>query len=545
MTRNGELLSVPAKAVEILIALIENRGSTVARDQIIERIWPDTFVDQNNLAVMISVLRKTLGESRGRPQFIETVPRRGYRFIHPVDEISNNDPSADRDDQRDVASGRRFYESRRFQLGFLGILALVLIAGAVFMTRPTPNADAAAFRPNYSLPTVSAPRKSFLILPFAEKNTNDRRIGSEISLGLISRIGRLDYFHMRPLADIIRPADRKRLQLAPIVEKADFVVDGVIEMSQGGILIVRAELFDVRRQETIWRGESSGGNPIAISDELAMAIVDRTLNSLDDAQRVELAQRRPISLAAYSTYLLGVKKFRRREFSETFFEDAIRLDPEFSGAYAMLAINNGFSGWAGTSRNAIAKNLLKKAFELDPHSADAFAAQGFIQVFHEFDWDGGERSLRMALEIDPHHIEARHWLAYLFAIQRRLDDAKAELEIALESDPTSATLLTDYAELFYFGYDFERARQINSTALKLEPGHSFALSNASRYDPNVYFYKESQREDVLRDLEIKVSRLDGNSFGLGVINVDPRYDFIRNEPRFQAILKKLRLDMYK
>lgn len=536
--RGAEKLPLPIKAVEVLVVLVENLGRTVSKEELMERVWPETFVDENNLAVMISRLRRALSDNDPSRKFIETVPRRGYRLV---------DPTADRNSSN-VAEGAKGSASFRPRARAVGLALFVLgclALTAIPLLSLKPKSPRPAFATSYSLPSNSGKTKSVLILPFAEEDVNDPHVGTDVASGLIARIGRLNYFHMRPLPTFVPPEVLKDLHIEQMPERADFVIEGVVQRNPNDKVAVSAKLFDVRTQTVIWQGKKTAGIFVEVLDEVAAAITESALNSLDETQRSLALSQRPTSLAAYTSYSVGVEKFRRRQQCFPFFEDAVRLDPEFADAHAMLAIVSAFSGWSGSSRNVSAKNLVAKAFALDPASPYAFAAQGFIQVFHEADWEGGEKSFRTALEIDPFNVEARHWLSILLAFQRRLDEAKTEMAKALESDPTSATLLTDYAELHYYSYDYEKARDLNNLALSIQPDHHFAVGNSARFDPRISFFKDDQREIALLDVEKKAGDPQANSFGLGVINVDPRYDFIRNEPRFQAVIKKLKLDKYK
>ncbi|MBS1797513.1 MAG: winged helix-turn-helix domain-containing protein [Acidobacteria bacterium] len=556
LRRGGQSLPVPIKAVELLALLVENRGRTVSKDEILQTIWHDTFVDENNLAVMVSTLRKTFGEGRTDKRFIETVPRRGYRFVH---ELAADDGSSlvlekktvteiSFENEEDPAAPFRPRWSRRRKILFAGLAVCLaaLVLAPVYSTRVRGifglySVKASNFKPTYAPPSGVSPVKMLIVRPFNIENVRGRRFDEDFRRDLIVRFGSRNKFKVRPPSTAMSPSKREDLKLRPIVEKTDFVLDGTIEQLPDDTFRISTELLDVKHETVIRSDSLTGGEIVRLEDAVVNFVVEKILDTLTAEEKAEVEGRRPTSISAYAAYLNGIEALRRRTDSRPYFQEAIRLDPEFAEAYSMFAITRAFDGWKGSAQAVEAKNYIDRALALDPQQADAYAAQGFMQIFHEFDWEGGEKSLRYALVLDPHNVNAHHWLACNLAIHRRLDEAKAEMELALELDPVSATLLSDLGELYFFSYDHGKFIELNEEALVIEPTHYFASGRRKRYEPKDYFYRSDQKEDVLTQLENRVSRSDENSFALGYINVDPRYDFIRSEPRFQTILRKINL----
>lgn len=193
------------------------------------------------------------------------------------------------------------------------------------------------------------------------------------------------------------------------------------------------------------------------------------------------------------------------------------------------------NGAKGSPAAKETQELLQKAIALDENSADAYAVQGFIRIFHYRDWGGAEKSLKNAVELDANNISARHWLGVFYSIHRRLDEAKAEMHRALELDPTNATLLADIGQLHYFAGEAESAAAYCQRALAFDPTHGFANQYLAQIKGSA---KIHDREAVFAQLKTAAAE---NAFDLVYVNVDPRYDSLRSEPRFQEILREMNL----
>lgn len=253
---------------------------------------------------------------------------------------------------------------------------------------------------------------------------------------------------------------------------------------------------------------------------------------MNDAEREIVSKRLPTNFAAYENFQNGYALWRRREEGQriAYFKRAIELDQSFARAYAALAGAEAMS----VTKEAAEANL-EKAFKLDDNSADAYAVQGFIRIFYYHDWTGGSASLKNALALDANNVNAHHWLAVFYSIHRRLDEAKTEMNYALELDPTNPTLLGDMGQLYYFAGEKDSAAEYCRQAVAIEPKHTFA---------NEYLNKINQ-PPLMNDKDATLNQLEllakNNSFTLPYINVDPFYDDIRDDPRFREILRRLRL----
>jgi tetratricopeptide (TPR) repeat protein len=282
-------------------------------------------------------------------------------------------------------------------------------------------------------------------------------------------------------------------------------------------------------------GRLEYNNLIQLEDAVANGVAKNVVDRLTETERQAAAKRLPSNLGAYQNFEAAYLLWRRREDGSNYLRKAIELDASFAPAYVLLANIRATGGVKDSPAAKEAEQLLQKAFDLDDNSADAYAVQGFIRIFHYHDWDGAERSLKNAEELDGNNINAHHWLGVLYSIHRRLDEAEAEMQKALDLDPTNPTLLADMGQLYYFAGKTEMAREYINKALAADPDHVQARQYLSALDA----LPDANNKE--RELKQLIATEDTN-FVLPYINVDPYYDELRTDGRFQNILRRMNLD---
>jgi tetratricopeptide (TPR) repeat protein len=377
--------------------------------------------------------------------------------------------------------------------------------------------------------------KSLAVLPL--KTPDDIQQGQALSDSftdsLTSRLGSLNRFAVRPFATV-----RKHAETGAEL-KVDFVLDGTIRATKDR-LSVEAHLLEVKSGREIWSNKLADADTIRLQDAISNGAAQAMLDQLTTQEREQLARRLPTNIPAYETYSNGFQLWRRRgrniPQSAAYFKKAIELDASYAQAYVGLASAEMMVGVRGSAEAREAAEALKKALELDDASADAYAAQGFILMFHYWDWEGAEKYLRRALELDPNSVNAHHWLAVYLSIHRRLDEAKAEMQKALELAPTSPILNADMGQLHYFAGEREAAIEYCQKALALDPDNLIA---------SVYLDQINQPKEIgNREATLKLlSRAaDQYKFIVPYMAVDPLYDPLREDPRFKELLRKLHLN---
>jgi tetratricopeptide (TPR) repeat protein len=489
----------------------------------------------------IYLLRKTL-KSIDPASSIRNVPRRGYIFDSPVDfdnetvierhlferiEIDEIDDTQSASETRIILPRSAQASSRAFWL-FSALAGAVLLASiAYFYFRPSQQNAAITPSTSRSLKAFSSPSKikSLTVLPFRSLS---KELGLDFANDVAIRLGSKNKFAVRPVA-LINEYQKNEAEFAN-----DFVLTGDIQMDDSGFT-AHARLIDTGDGSEIWSDKFEYDNVVQIQDAIANKVAVIVVERMTSVEREMVSKRLPTNHAAYENFQTGYLLWRRRTDGSAYFQRAVDLDQNFASAYAFLASGKAMLDVKGSNSSIEAENLLRKALILDENLAEAHAVQGFIRIFHHHDWGGAERSLQTAIELDGNNINARHWLGVLHSVRRRLDDAKAEMRRALEIDPTNPTLLADLGQTFYFEGEAELAREHINRALAVDRAHPFAIDYMKTMDGQTPLTSDA---DLLRDLERAAA---GNGFILPFIKVNPKYNSIRDTPRFQKILRDINL----
>lgn len=629
------LVPLPPKALGLLILLVSRHPAVVSREELLEEVWPDTFVEEGNINYTVSLLRKTLGEhDRERTQFIQTVPKRGYRFVADVRE-----PPPARDEEREAppvqpgpaqASAAAQAEAattpsdaatpsiapppaaptaagRGRRLTFaVSLLTLLLLACAAVWWKA---AERWGVR---NVPARERDIRTVAILPLT--TLTDGGEGRALSLGLtdslISRLGGLNRFAVRPLASVSRYAggDANPLRLGEEL-KADAVLEGTLQMVEGR-LRVNARLWDVRDGAQLWQGsfDETETDFFKLQDALSLRVTQSLVSEALAREHGLAARRETESREAYSAYWRGRLFLDKRnpEKAAAEFRQAVNLDPGYALAYTGLA--NAYSWRASFTSGADdefyekARGLANKALELDPNLADAYTALGRVQYSYDWDWAAAERSFRRALELDPNNVDAHQYYARLLTALGRYTEGLAEIGRARELDPRSADLGVplfailekrgqydeglrvlrasleldgdawfirrgiatlhllkgDYAEVIRMGGeappnpsepDFAWTSLLATAYRRTGQAEKAAamqrrLKTMAEKDPkSLYFlamhYAETGRvEEALAALERCLELREERMFWS---KDEPRFEAVRNEPRFRALLRRMNL----
>lgn len=463
-----EPVDLPLKEVELLCVLTENAGQVATRSELLNRVWADSFVDENNLSRHIYLIRKTLKMLDKSADFIKTVPRRGYRFVGEIksrggdvvierrsisvtmiEELENSvEPNTE--------SLKAFHSpkrplSRKVAAGVTAAVILAVVTGMYFYTRIAVAGD--------------KPVKSVAVLPLSPiGNVDDESLGFGFADSIISSIGRLNSVEVRSVNSVADFSNEMREPRAiGKMLSVDAVVDGTIQRHNGE-LRVSLRLISTTDGKQIWsKSFVRGEREVFALQDLAAAETSKALGF----KLTPDGRRGTNNVEAYQFYIQGLHIFRRRGTNNLdaapLFRKAIELDPKFAKAWAGLA-----GVYAMGVSMAEAEKTIDKALELDPELADAHAVRGFIRMFLYWDWREAEKSLERAVAIDPNSVEAHHWRGILYQIRGDFDAAKAELKRALELDPTSANMTSDLGHVHYFAGEFDEAEGLFKTAESME-----------------------------------------------------------------------------
>jgi TolB-like protein/Tfp pilus assembly protein PilF len=400
-------------------------------------------------------LRKVLGDDGH--QFIETVPRRGFRFVAPVTLV------VERETEQVAPSGWR-----KATIGLAVIVALAGFAAIGWKSW-------AHFHP--------APQNltSIAVLPFHPiGNDEDQYLGVAMADALNARLGNVRGLLVRPTSAVRKFAAPAEPLAAGRELNVDFVVDGTIERA-GDRIRVTVQLVDISRDTPRWSDTFN----IAVSDvfSLQARISERVTGALF-VNRNGHPPRYTENADAHSDYLRG-RYFWNKRTADAYmraienFQSAIRKDPSYALAYAGLADSYALLG-SMTNRymprhEALPKALsaVHRALEIDDSLAEAHTSLGFIKMHYQWDWKRGEREFRRAIQLNPGYATAHHWFAYELVALSRFDEAIREIREAQKADPVSVIINTDIAEILFFARRYDEAIAQCRLTIDLDP--NFAL----------------------------------------------------------------------
>jgi TolB-like protein/DNA-binding winged helix-turn-helix (wHTH) protein/Tfp pilus assembly protein PilF len=460
LTRRGELVALPPKVVETLILLAENQGRTLSKEELIEQVWPGTFVEEGSLTQNISILRKALGESGDGQPWIRTIPKRGYCFVGPVRLVGEEDdlpPPAP-----PVIRKRRNWA--------MVILLLPIVAVIALLWRPRKPAAPHLTR--------------LLVLPVENLSGNPGQdyVADGLTEELIVQLSTLDAGRLAVIARTSAMTYKGKHQPVPQMAR-ELRLDYVLESSlrrAGDRVRITAQLVRTEDQSHVWARsyDRTAEDMLSMQDEVARAI------SLQiDSRLYARAKNRPPAPAAYLPYLEGRYYWnkRTRESLDQAIADlkrAIALDPQFARAHSALADCYMSLGLLGAGRPgelfAAAKNEARAALALDPNLAEAHTSLAYLKFWEEWDWAGAESEFRNAIALNPEYATAHQWYAEYLRLMKRFDESIVESRNALALDPLSLVINMEAGLPYYFRHQYDQAAAHFQRAIALDP--NFALA---------------------------------------------------------------------
>ena len=481
LRRQGVRVRLPDQSFQVLMMLLERRGQLVPREEIHKKLWPgDTFVDfDHGLNNAVNRLRDALGDSADTPRFVETLPRRGYRFVGPVKASESGERTA----TIAVLPGPKQSEApepgrvRRRPIFWVSIAAgavlLAVLAGLAFGLTPL-KAWFGAIQ--------SAPIRSIAVLPL-ENLTGDP--GQEyfvdgMTEALIGRLSRIHDLRVISRTSVMRFKDTR--QSLPEIARTlhvDAIVEGSVRR-EGSRVGVTVQLIRGETDEHIWAEEYQREyqSILALQEEVALTVAQQIKITLTPQDRVGRAAARAVDPQVLESYMKGRYYLNQRtgdamNRSIGYFQQAIDKDPGYALAYCGLADAYALLGFHGgiPSKDALsrAKAAALKAIELDNTLAEPHASLAFIAETHEWDWATAEREYKRALELNPGDARAHHWYAGYLMYVGRFDEGIAEAKRARDLDPLSLPINNALAgRLLVAGRYDEALAQLRET-LEMEP----------------------------------------------------------------------------
>jgi DNA-binding winged helix-turn-helix (wHTH) protein/TolB-like protein/Tfp pilus assembly protein PilF len=477
LSRAGRAIPLNPRTFDLLAYLAQNARRLVTREELLNALWPESYVDDSNLSQHIFLLRKALNENRETSRIIRTVPGRGYEFVARIETqaLELAEPAADLEVHAAHSITRVVLEEEtvedtgtrlrpRTLIYALAILVIVAAAGAAIV----------AWR------AAHAPAVSIAVLSFANRtgDASEDYVCSGVADELIGQLDRLPVRKLRVVApdsfhiDAGKPAGEVGRALG-----VEYLLEGSLQR-QGAYIRVSAQLVRVADEATIWSSVYDGD----LSDEFAFesGIADAVEHALSlHLPTLAHAAYRPEKFAARDAYLKGQYFFSQRSkegFEQAIenFSNAVSIDPKFAAAYAQLASTYNLMGQYSWMNEESARSLgwaaAWQALSLDPSQPEAHAALGFSWWFYRWNGAAGEQEFRKAIALDHANIDAHHWYGQMLMTAGRFPEAEEQLQAALDIDPVSPVLRTNLGWLSYYEGNFAPAIEQMQAVLAANPG---------------------------------------------------------------------------
>jgi TolB-like protein/DNA-binding winged helix-turn-helix (wHTH) protein len=510
LRKKGVKVKLQDQPLKVLRLLLENRGEVISRDQLREHIWPaNTFVEfDQGLYSAIARLRDTLGDTSDSPRFIETVARRGYRFIADVtvpDAAPNDAIPAKALAEATVpvrAASMVRHSVASLVAGLLGgalLLALVLtlnLAGARDWLRGRRAIHSIAVLPLENL--SGDPEQEY----FADGMTDElittlARLGN---LRVVSRTSVMRYKKVsKPLADVGQELN------------VDAVVEGTVERSAGRVRI-RVQLVQAATDSHLWAQtyDRKLQDALLLQSDAARDIVREIQTNLAKPQLQLLPAPRQVNPAAYEAYLKGLyfsnkgspESFRR---SLDYFQQAISLDPGYAAAYSGLADVSFREIYEGTPPKEVldqATPAARKSVALDPYSPEGHNSLGMVYEFN-WDWSAAEKEYQRAIELNQNFAWGHQNYAVFLSLQGRAEQGLAEAQRSQELDPLSPFIRTTYC------WDLENARRYEEAIAQCQQALEFDPNYLQAHANLMNIYANLHRENEAFEERLKTSTLFG------------------------------------
>ena len=489
-TCEGKEILLPGRVFDALLLFVRKPGALITKEEMLTTVWHDSFVEESNLTVAISTLRRALNEDPQARRYIQTVARRGYRFVAEVrevesvpralkpsvapprpEDVSHSEPVAAASLEPTASapskSSAKSHSRRWVFIVILAVLVAGLLAGSWYLLKPR------------------SPIRTLAVLPFTLDNAQassgapDEVVLLGMTDGLISHLD--SDLVVRPTGSVLRYSTGATVDpvAAGREQGVDAILSGSVEIASGRETL-RLRLFRVRDGLVLWQDSVSGApDSLPQLEQNAGEVVAHELHRLGaiSAPPKANATAHPDG-PAYQLYLRGRYFWNRRTVdglrkSTDYFRQSIDADPNYAPAYAGLAdsyaLLASFSIEPGSSANADARSAALSAIHLDPTLAEPHASLGMIYFFTDWNLSAAEQEFEHAIQLNPNYATAHHWYALDLAAMGRFPQALYEIHLAQKLDPLSLIIGTNVGWIEYLSHDNAAALIALNRVLELDP----------------------------------------------------------------------------
>jgi TolB-like protein/DNA-binding winged helix-turn-helix (wHTH) protein/Tfp pilus assembly protein PilF len=487
LRRDGTSLKLQPQPAKVLAVLVSRPGEIVTRQDLTRQVWgSETFVDfEQGLNFAIRQIRTVLEDDADQPRFLETLPKRGYRFIAAIETTSEPaavvSPSQATSPQLNHENkiGDKTRNSRKMWAVLAGAGLLLLIALIVLSTRHQVRQSDAKLGPG--------PIQSVAVLPLV--NLSSDPVQEYFSDGLtdeliteLAKVGDLRVISRTSVTGY--KGTHKRVPEIAQELHVDAIVEGTMERV-GDRVRIRAQLIHGATDQHLWAESYDGdlSDVLRLEGDVARDIAQQ-IGHLTAEKRSQLRPNRPVPIGAHEDYLKGRYYWNRR--TETglrkgieHFQKAIDQDPNYAQAYAGLADSYiMLANWGLTAPSVAypkAKVAARKALELDSQLVEALTSLAYATLLYDWDWEGAERGFHLAIALNPNYASAHHFYSICLMTSGRQAEALSEIRRAQELDPLSLIINSVYGWVYYEGRQYDQAIQQYTNTLEMDPSYVPAL----------------------------------------------------------------------
>jgi TolB-like protein/DNA-binding winged helix-turn-helix (wHTH) protein/Flp pilus assembly protein TadD len=522
LRKRGLRVRLQEQPFQVLATLLQHPGEVVTREELQKKLWPaDTFVDfDHGLNKTINKIREALGDSAESPRFVETVARRGYRFLaevkvadaapapspehatqaYPSPETPGRPDSADKPAPPKPTPLRPVWKLPVFAV--LLVIASFAIWKLYSWKHASPLIRSLAVLPLESLSSDTS--QDYFADGMTDELISD--LGQISALRVISRTSVMVYKHARkPLPQIARELD------------VDAVVEGTV-LRSGDQVRITAQLIEAATDKHLWSQSYEGQlrDTLALQNQVARAIADQIRINLNSQEQAALKNVRVVNPQAYESYLKGRYFWNKRtanglKVALAYFNQAIDEDPAYAQPYSGLADTYALLGdWqyaVMTPKEALpkAKAAASKALELDSALGEAHNSLAFCLDGFDWDFPSAGKEFRRAIELNPGYATAHHWYAWHLSLLGRYDEAIVEMKKAENLDPLSLIINADLAELLLLAHSYDESVRQSQKTIEMDPNFALAHNQLGQ----AYLQKQ-MRDEAIAELQKAVQLSAGS-----------------------------------
>src|ERR1700751_364164 len=523
LRKHGLRVRLQEQPFRVLEMLLEHAGKVVTREELQKRLWPgDTFVDfDHGLNKAINKIREALGDSAESPRFVETVSRRGYRFLaevkdadaapvrspEPAIQPHQPQPAAEAPERPNLPGKVAEFKNSSLSYAWkISVSVLLLMAASLAIWKlHSWNRPSSAIRSLAVLPFESLSNDASQDY-FADGMTDEliSDLGQISALRVISRTSVMSYKRARkPLPQIARELN------------VDAVVEGTV-LRSGNEVRITAQLIEASADKHLWSQSYEGElrNTLALQNDVARAIADQIRINLNPHEKAALKKVRVVNPEAFESYLKGRYFWNKRtaeglNVALAYFNQAIGEDPTFAQAYSGLADTYALLGdWqyaVMTPKEALpkAKASAIKALELDSALGEAHNSLAFCLDGFDWDFNLAGKEFQRAIELSPGYATAHHWYAWHLSLLGRYDEAIAEMKKAESLDPLSLIINADLAELLMLAHSYDQSIRQSQKTIEMDPNFALAHNQLAQA-----YLQKHMNDEAVAELQ-KAAQLSG------------------------------------